>query len=142
MLTPTPPAVPSPSISLAPGCIPSLVGGTDPGAGNVIGYNGGYGVRITTGSGNAVQQNAIFANAAGGIGLLNGANHHQRAPVLLSAVSAGGVVTITGTVAGSPGQTLTLEFFDNLVRARQGEAFLGSTVLTSARTGRGVLPSR
>jgi hypothetical protein len=113
------------------------IGGPDPGAGNTIAYNGGYGVRITTGTGNAIHQNAIFANATGGIELLHGANDHRAAPTLNSAVIGGGVVTIMGTVAGRPGQTLTLEFFDNPVRARQGEAFLGSTAVTVGADGLG-----
>jgi hypothetical protein len=115
----------------------NTIGGTVPGAANTIAYNSGYGVRITTGTGNAVQENAIFANAAGGIGLFHGANQRQHAPVLTSAVSASGVVTISGTMAGSPGQTLTLEFFDNPTRTRQGETFLGSLTMMLGPDGQG-----
>jgi hypothetical protein len=115
----------------------NLIGGTDPGAGNTIAHNGGYGVRVTTGTGEAIRQNAIFANAAGGIQLLNGANHNEPTPILTSAVSGGGITTIAGTVAGDPGQTLTVEFFDNPLRVRQGESFLGSLVVPVGADGQG-----
>jgi hypothetical protein len=117
----------------------NLIGGTDPGAGNTIAYNGGYGVRITTGTGNAIRENAIFANAAGGIKLLNGANDHRVAPTLTSAVIKNGTLTVAGTVAGIPGETSTLDFFDNPVRARRGEAFLGSLTVTVGIDGHGSL---
>jgi hypothetical protein len=115
----------------------NLLGGTDPGAGNVIAFNGGHGVRVTTGTGDAVRQNAIYGNAAGGIGLFSGANQHQHTPVLISAVWVNGTTTITGTVAGRPGETLTLDFFDNPVRTRQGESFLGSLSVTIGVDGQG-----
>src|SRR5262249_43089860 len=41
----------------------NLIGGTDPGAGNVIAYNGGDGVYVAGGNGNAIQQNAIYGQA-------------------------------------------------------------------------------
>jgi hypothetical protein len=115
----------------------NVIGGTGAGAANTIAYNGGYGVRITTGTGEAIHQNAIFANAHGGIALLDGGNQNAPAPQLTSAVSASGTTTISGTVTGSPGQTLTVEFFDNPVRTRQGESFLGSTTVAVGADGQG-----
>ncbi len=43
------------------------VGGAAPGAGNVIAFNGGAGVRALFGIGNAIRDNDIFANASLGI---------------------------------------------------------------------------
>src|SRR5262249_50263777 len=44
-----------------------IVGGTDPGAGNVIAFNGGHGISALSSSGNVFRGNDIFANAGPGI---------------------------------------------------------------------------
>jgi hypothetical protein len=117
----------------------NAIGGTDPGTGNTIAYNGGYGVRITTGTGEAIRQNAIYANGAGGIVLLNGGNQDEPAPQLTSAVAGVGTVTVVGTVAGTPGAELVLEFFANTMcdpsGYGQGERFLGSTTVVVGPDG-------
>jgi hypothetical protein len=117
----------------------NAIGGTDSGAGNIIAYNGGYGVRITGGTGEAIRQNAIYANGAGGIVLLNGGNQDEPAPELTSAVAGVGTVTVVGTVAGTPGTELVLEFFANTVcdpsGYGQGERFLGSTTVVVGPDG-------
>jgi hypothetical protein len=115
----------------------NVIGGTEAGAGNTIAYNGGYGVRITTGTGNAIHQNAIFANTAGGIALVQGANQNEPAPRLIAAVFSGGTTTIAGAVAGSLGQVLTVEFFDNPGPSGQGQSFLGATTVTVGTEGQG-----
>jgi hypothetical protein len=117
----------------------NAIGGTDPGAGNTIAYNGGYGVRITGGTGEAIHQNAIYANGAGGIVLLDGGNQDEPAPELTSAVAGVDTVTVVGTVAGTPGAELVLEFFANTVcdpsGYGQGERFLGSTTVVVGPDG-------
>jgi hypothetical protein len=117
----------------------NAIGGTDPGAGNTIAYNGGYGVRITTGAGEAIHQNSIYANAAGGIVLLSGGNQNESAPDLTSAVAGVGTVTVVGTVTGTPGAKLVVEFFANTVcdpsGYGQGERFVGSTTVVVGPDG-------
>jgi hypothetical protein len=117
----------------------NAIGGTDSGAGNTIAYNGGYGVRITGGTGEAIHQNAIYANGAGGIFLLNGGNQDEPAPELTSAVAGVDTVTVIGTVAGTPGAELVVEFFANTVcdpsGYGQGERFLGSTTVVVGPDG-------
>jgi hypothetical protein len=117
----------------------NAIGGTDPGAGNTIAYNGGYGVRITGGTGEAIHQNAIYANGAGGIVLLNSGNQDEPAPQLTSAVAGVGTVTVIGTVSGTPGAELVLEFFANTVcdpsGYGQGERFVGSTTVVVGPDG-------
>ena len=49
----------------------NTIGGTVPAAGNTIADNTGTGVVIAVGSGNAIEGNAIFANASLGIDLGN-----------------------------------------------------------------------
>jgi hypothetical protein len=117
----------------------NLIGGIAPGAGNVIAFNGGYGVRVTTGTGNAIRQNAIFANGAGGIALLTGGNHNEPAPALTSAISGSGMTTVEGSVMGDPSTELAVEFFANTIcdpsGFGQGERYLDTATVTTDSGG-------
>jgi hypothetical protein len=117
----------------------NLIGGTAAGAGNVIAFNGGYGVRVTTGTGNAIHQNAIFANNAGGIALLTDGNHDEPAPELTSATSGSGMTTVKGSVMGDPSTELAVEFFANTVcdpsGFGQGERYLDTAAVTTDSGG-------
>ena len=132
----------------------SLIGGTNPGAGNRIAYNGRQGVLVDQGTGNAIDQNnimangrqgvlvdggtrnaihanSIVANGRPGIKLRHGGNQGAAAPVLTSAASAFSLV-IGGRLAGAPDTLFTVEFFANPdSQAGEGVLFLGSwTVMT------------
>ncbi|MBX9581092.1 MAG: hypothetical protein K2X87_12355, partial [Gemmataceae bacterium] len=73
----------------------NLIGGTAPGAGNVISGNGGDGVRLTLGSaGNTVQGNLIGTDAAGAAAVPNGASG-----VVISDGATGN--TVGGTAPGA-----------------------------------------
>ena len=112
----------------------NTIGGTVPGAGNLIAYNGADGVRINAGTGDAIQQNFIFANGGLGIDLLGSANKSQAAPALTSAVGSNGSTAVGGTMTSAANTTYTLEFFSNPSGTGQGKTFLGSvTVTTDAR---------
>lgn len=99
-----------------------LVGGTLPGQGNVIAFNGGQGVAIGSG---VVQilGNSIFANGGLGIDLpglgqvsANDAGDvflPQNFPVLTSAHSSGDTIEITGTLNSTVDTYFRLEFFSN-----------------------------
>jgi hypothetical protein len=115
----------------------NTIGGTAPGAGNVIAFNGGDGVLIDTGTGNPIQHNRIFANAGLGIELLNHGNNDQPAPVLTSASSVDGILTFEGTFTGQASTTYTLEFFANSDpdSPDQGERFLTSITITTDANG-------
>lgn len=89
------------------------VGGTDPGAGNVIAFNGGRGVSALFGTGNAVRGNDIFNN--GGLDLITDINGvlstyaenrsaglSSNLPVLTSAVFDPQGTVLTGTLTGTP----------------------------------------
>lgn len=89
------------------------IGGVDPGAGNLIAFNGGRGVDIPFGNGNSVRGNDIFDN--GGLGLItdiNGAASTyaenrgiqlaQAAPVLSSAVFNPNGTVVSGSMTGTP----------------------------------------
>ena len=96
----------------------NFVGGTAGGAGNTIAFNSGAGV-ASFGSGNAMEHNAIFSNAALGIDLGgdgvtpndpgdfdDGADQLQNFPVITSAFSSGNTTVIAGTLESTCGQYL------------------------------------
>ena len=100
------------------------IGGADPGAGNLIAFNGGRGVDIPFGNGNAVRGNDIFGN--GGRGLLTDINGalstyaEQRgidlphaAPVLTSAVFDPQGTVVSGSLTGTPFTRYEIDFFAN-----------------------------
>jgi hypothetical protein len=116
----------------------NTIGGEAPGAGNTIAFNGGDGVLVDQGTGNALLGNALFANVHLGIELLNGANHRQVAPVITSATTDGTSTTVSGTLTSTPNTTFTLEIFANHPAdpsGLEGELFLGSVLVTTDADG-------
>ena len=118
----------------------NVIGGTTPGAGNIIAFNGaaltfgnGSGVQMTgTATNNAILGNSIFGNAVLGIDLFagtdnpgtrvstndpcdvdDGPNHVQNFPVLTSVAGAPGGLRFRGLLNGKPNTTFRLEFFLN-----------------------------
>jgi titin len=100
------------------------IGGAAPGAGNVIANNGGTGVRVTSGTGNAILGNRIYNNANLGIDLdtfgvtandLNdpdaGANDLLNFPELNQARLVAGGLRVRGTINTETNKTLRIEFF-------------------------------
>jgi uncharacterized repeat protein (TIGR01451 family) len=129
-----------------------MVGGTSGAAGNKIAFNGGDGVSVHSGDGNAILSNSIFSN--GGLGIdLNldgvtpndsgdgdtGANHLQNYPILTSVVSSGGTTTIDGILNSAPNGSFGLEFFATPCEAagfHEAQARLGSGMVTTGATGK------
>jgi hypothetical protein len=126
------------------------IGGTAPGAGNTIAYNGGDGVKVGMGSsftfccGNRILSNSIFSNGKLGIDLNppgvtpndpgdadRGPNELQNFPVLTAVTST----AINGTLNSKPNTTYRLEFFANRERDAtgfgEGERFHGSIGVTT-----------
>jgi hypothetical protein len=114
----------------------NMIGGTSPGAGNRIAYNGlgqqqmtANGVYVWSGTGNAILGNEIYANRRLAIDLAGGAensfgvtandpddsdtgaNNLQNYPDLLSAVTAGTSVHIAGSLESVANGTFRIEFF-------------------------------
>jgi hypothetical protein len=108
----------------------NTIGGTAAGAGNTIADNGTYGVEVSGGSGDAILADSIFSNGSLGIALLGSGNNSEPAPVLTAAGYSNGTLTVSGTVQGTVGATLTIEFFSNPTSSAQGETYLGSTTVT------------
>jgi hypothetical protein len=117
----------------------NTVGGTAAGAGNTIAFNGNDGVLVDTGTGNAIQENAIFESGNLGIELANGGNNNQPFPVLTSVRSDGSSTTIEGTLTSTPDTTFTVEFYANDVcnpsGYGEGQTFLGSALVTTDPSG-------
>lgn len=117
------------------------------GQGNTIAFNGGSGVVVESGTGNAIRRNSIFSNNSLGIDLGNdgvtlnhpggpvdgGANRLQDFPVLTSAVADAAHTTVKGRFHGAQQGQFRLEFFANAVGDPswygQGQTFLGSLLL-------------
>ncbi len=118
-----------------------MVGGTAPGTGNRIAFNGVIGVSVDGGTGNTIRQNLIYANGGLGIAHSNGGNSNQAKPSVNSATSSDGTTTVSVTLVSAPDTTYTLDFFSSAMcnpsTFGEGETYLGSKTLTTKATGRG-----
>jgi hypothetical protein len=119
----------------------TTIGGTVPGAGNTIAFNGGYGVYINAGSGNSILGNSIFANSPLGISLnsTNNANNNQAAPVVSGGSGSLGGTRVSGTLATVANTTFRIEFFANQgldsAGNAEGQTFLGFATVTTDASG-------
>ena len=121
----------------------NLLGGTGAGAGNIIAFNAGYGVRVGSASGDgatigdAILGNSIFSNGSGGI-VLTGfpgntpgsphtghPNNFQNTPVISQVTSNSTTTTIQVSINTNPTTTVHFEFFSN-PSGSQGKTYLGS----------------
>jgi hypothetical protein len=122
----------------------NTIGGTAPGAGNVIAFNGGDGVHLADlGTvADAILGNAIHDNAGLGINLvppLGGMgpppNDLQPSPILTLAAGGCGTTAVEGTLDSAPG-TYRLEFFASPAcdpsGSGEGATFLGATSVNLA----------
>ncbi len=104
----------------------NTLGGTQNGAANKIAFNGGPGVSVIDGTGNAIRGNAIFSNAGLGIDLGTpgvtandatdsdiGPNNLQNFPVLTSVISLGNSTTIQGSLKSTPNTAFQIDFYSN-----------------------------
>ncbi|MCH8919678.1 MAG: hypothetical protein IIA23_03115, partial [Chloroflexi bacterium] len=122
----------------------NVIGGTGPGDGNVIAFNGGDGVEVFGGvapaaTGNSIRGNSIHSNGALGINNSAGGNTELLPPILTS--------TLFGTVSGFACECVVDIFSDNSTDARfyegsviavggsftfvNGAPFIGSNVTTT-----------
>jgi titin len=107
--------------------------------GNVIFFNGGDGVAVDGGVGDAIQQNSIGLNGGLGIDLINNGNNNAAAPVLSDVILGDGTTTIDGTLTSTPSTTFTIDLFANNdcnpSGYGDGEIYLGSVTVTTDATG-------
>ena len=125
----------------------NTIGGLATWLGNIIAFNGGAGVFVSSGTNNDIRSNSMFSNAGLGIDLGaddvtpndagdgdTGANELQNFPVLTSATT-GSSITLEGTLNSTPNIQFRLEFFSNSScdpsGYGEGETYLGSTTVTT-----------
>jgi hypothetical protein len=138
----------------------ALIGGTTPGAGNIIAFNDGPGVWVFDGAANSIEGNSIYGNT--GLGILlgsdtngnplslptpndflghTGANNYQDFPILNSATSSSTSTVISGTFseAAEQGATLTLDFYaspsPDPTGYGQGQTYVGHVTVTTDANG-------
>lgn len=132
----------------------TVIGGVNPGEANLIAFNNGHGVAITSGTNNAARANIIHSNTALAIGLGfdgvtendaddvdSGANDLQNFPVITSAHGTASDTTIAGTLDSLPNRTYALDFYANILGDPTGygeaEQYLGSVNVTTDADGNG-----
>jgi uncharacterized repeat protein (TIGR01451 family) len=130
----------------------NAIGGAVAAAANIIGFNTGAGVVISSGVANLIRGNSILSNGGLGIDLAGdgvtpndagdgdtGANNLQNTPVITAAVSAGGGTAIVGTLNSTPSTQFTLDFFVSATcdgsGFGEGATFIGSTTVTTDAAG-------
>ena len=131
----------------------NTIGGTQPGDGNTIAFNGGDGVQLpaTVGFGNAIRGNSIFSNGTtslhlgidlGADGVTpndakdpdTGPNNLQNFPIITSALVTGSTRTITGTLNSTVGDTFDIDFYQSASCDTSGNGE-GKTYLGTITTG-------
>ncbi|HSG27131.1 MAG TPA: hypothetical protein VLA34_01535, partial [Candidatus Krumholzibacterium sp.] len=132
----------------------NTIGGTEPGAGNVLAYTtGGSGITVQAGAatGNEILGNSIHSNydigielgfwdgvtANDSLDLDTGPNGLQNFPVLTSVLSAGALVE--GSLHSAPLTTFRIELFSNTecdpAGYGEGETYLGYESVTTDASG-------
>ena len=112
----------------------NLIGGTTPGAANLISGSLVDGVQVYFDStNNPIRGNSIFNNNGIAIFLYAGGNNNLAAPTLSSAVVTTNT-TVTGTYEGTNDTAYQLDFYADAPPAANAEAmtYLGSTTITGA----------
>jgi hypothetical protein len=129
----------------------NLIGGSGTSDGNVVAFNGRYGVFVQEGSvENAILSNSIFSNGSLGISLGgsphandegdgdDGANRLQNYPVPDFAIPVEGT-TVAGTLSSAADGLYTVQLFSNESCGDdgygQGRTLLGSTLVTTDPSG-------
>jgi titin len=135
-------------ITISKGASGNMIGGTAAGAANVIAFNGtggaGSGVAVTSGTGNVILSNRIYANAGPAIALGFGTGapvvDAPRAPVLRSASLSGGRLTIRGELFASPRTRVLVQFFlSDPTNPGLKSTLLGGATVATGPAGRGRL---
>lgn len=137
--------------------VKNMIGGLEPGEGNVIAFNQS-GVRVSMivspregprpASGNSILSNLIYANRFREIDLnadgatLNdyqdpdgGPNSLQNYPVIAEVVRSGTTTTIKGGLNSTPSTEFTLQFFATRSGANPSQRLLGTDLVTTNTAG-------
>lgn len=115
--------------------VSNLIGGTSLGAANFIAYSPYDGVDVFNAgaSNNTIRGNTIVSNG-GGINIYYGANASATAPTLSSA-TLGTNLTVSGTLAGTPSTTFSIDFYASPASSPEGAVYLGARNVTTSAGG-------
>jgi hypothetical protein len=117
----------------------NTIGGTAPGAGNSIAFNGNDGVLVDTGAGNTILSDLIFSSGNLGIELTNNGNANQAAPQLASAGEDGSTTVVQGTISGPANTTFSIQFYSDPAADptghAEGQTLLGILTVTTDGSG-------
>ena len=134
----------------------TLVGGTQPGAGNVIAGNYAAGIFTRVGKRNSFLGNSIHSNELSGIDnepvgpspndpldTDQGPNENQNRPVVRSAIASNNQIAIVGELRSAPGLSYRVEFFHNAACHEsglgEGRTFLGFAEVATQADGTGAI---
>jgi hypothetical protein len=140
------------------GAFDTLVGGTEPGAANLIAGNGAAGVIVETGLGNSVLGNSIHSNGQEPIDLYPifvnqndaldadlGVNGHQNHPLITSAKIASLTLQVSAVLDSAPERDYRVEFFVNKrcgtegANDGDGQTYVGSAQAATDAAGHAAL---
>ncbi len=134
----------------------NIIGGNEPGSGNIIAFNKRAGVHVGgntgPGTGNAILSNSIHSNGSIGIDLGGngvtpndagdpdtGPDNLQNFPVPETISFSTGSVTIAGSLNSEASKTCTIQFFvskaANSTDYGEGQNYLGSQSVTTGADG-------
>ncbi len=140
-------------VVIATGASDNLIGGSQPGTGNIIAFNGqGVLVGDAALNSNTISANSIHSNLELGIDLAGngvtpndlgdadaGPNNLQNFPVIRSVATVGGITTVEGSLNSRPTTEYRIEFFSNSSADPsghgEGETFLGSAIVITDAFG-------
>lgn len=141
-------------ITVDTGAANNTIGGTVAGTGNLIAFNNGVGLQVKDAgsTGNALLRNSISSNGLLGIDLSGdgptpndasdtdiGPNNLQNFPLLSTAASSSGSVTVSGSLNSAPSTVFRVEFFDNPTCDAsgygEGNTFLSAINVTTNSAG-------
>lgn len=127
----------SEGILINPGLAGTEVGGSQPGAANVIRGNSRRGIVVfqSGSTNNSFRRNSISRNGWDGIELNDGSNHAIQAPHLSGAALA--LAThVSGTFRGNASESYRIEYFASAAASMSsGEVFLGERTVTADGNG-------
>ena len=128
----------------------ALVGGEAAGDGNVIAFNRGSGVRVSTGDGIAIRANTIYSNGRFVIDLGPegptendpgdvdaGANNLQNSPTPISASTGRRGTRVVGTLSSAPRTTYKIDVFTAGTPTGQGISSYATTTVVTDAAGNG-----
>ncbi|MEY2547821.1 MAG: large repetitive protein [Verrucomicrobiota bacterium] len=141
-------------VEITGNCSDNMIGGIEPGAGNVIAYHPLHGIELhqgfpTSGTRNAILGNSIYANGRLGIDLNDDGvtpndegdgdtdrpNNLQNYPALDSADFVGDKTRVRGTLHSEPNKTYRIEVFADMASDAsgfgEGRVFLGAVAATT-----------